>query len=181
MKILRFILLTCFLGVISPNVFSQAQSSVRLEYVKKYKDIAIRQMKAHGIPASIILAQACLESADGKSKLAINANNHFGIKCDKYWKGEKVVHTSDDANKYFRKYKQVEDSFKDHSDFLCKRKHYESLFLLDIKDYKGWAHGLKKAGYATNPAYAERLIKIIEEYKLYIYDEEKAENEVWQM
>jgi LysM repeat protein len=135
----------------------------------QYKDIAIRQMGVSGIPASIILAQACLESGDGNSTIAREGNNHFGIKCHN-WKGESIRHDDDEKNECFRKYKKVEDSFKDHSDFIRYRDRYASLFNLNMKDYKSWAIGLKKAGYATNPKYAEQLINIIEEYKLYQYD-----------
>lgn len=143
----------------------------RQEYIGKYKDLAIRQMKAYGIPASIIMAQACLESGDGNSSLAVNANNHFGIKCHD-WKGESVRHDDDEKNECFRKYKHAEESFSDHSDFLRYRQRYSFLFDLDSKDYKGWAYGLKQAGYATNPQYPELLIKIIEDYQLYLFDRE---------
>ena len=147
-----------------------AQNLTREQYIKKYKDIAIRQMYRHNIPASIILAQACLESSDGNSTLAKKANNHFGIKCHDGWKGKKIRHDDDARNECFRKYKKVEDSFNDHSNFLCSRTRYASLFDLPLTDYKAWAHGLKKAGYATDPAYPSKLIKLIEDYRLYDYD-----------
>ena len=150
-----------------------AQNLTREQYIKKYKDIAIRQMYRHNIPASIILAQACLESSDGNSTLAKKANNHFGIKCHDGWKGKKIRHDDDARNECFRKYKNAEDSFNDHSNFLCSRTRYASLFDLPLTDYKAWAHGLKAAGYATNPKYAQLLINIIEEYELYKYDSEK--------
>jgi LysM repeat protein len=128
-------------------------------------------MKTHGIPASITLAQGCLESGDGLSDLAVEANNHFGIKCHKDWTGPTYYKKDDDPGKScFRKYGKAEDSYKDHSDFLRYRDRYAFLFDLDVKDYKGWAYGLKKAGYATNPNYPQLLIKIIEDYKLYQYD-----------
>jgi LysM repeat protein len=129
-------------------------------------------MKISGIPASIIMAQACLESDNGNSMLAVDANNHFGIKCHATWKGEVMYHDDDRAKECFRKYNTPEGSFSDHSDFLRYRDRYAGLFSLSATDYKGWAHGLKKAGYATNPVYAELLIKIIEENKLYELDKE---------
>ena len=127
-------------------------------------------MQEYGIPASITLAQACLESGNGTGRLAREANNHFGIKCHSDWKGQTIRHTDDAKNECFRKYKNPEDSFKDHADFLRYWGRYAFLFELPPYDYKGWAQGLKKAGYATNPQYAELLIKIIEDYKLYQYD-----------
>ena len=154
-----------------------AQNLTREQYIKKYKDIAIRQMYRHNIPASIILAQACLESSDGNSTLAKKANNHFGIKCHDGWKGKKIRHDDDARNECFRKYKKVEDSFNDHSNFLCSRTRYASLFDLPLTDYKAWAHGLKAAGYATNPKYAQLLINIIEEYELYKYDSKQKYSE----
>ena len=147
-----------------------AQNLTRVQYIEKYKDIAIQQMHKHKIPASIILAQACLESSDGNSPLARKANNHFGIKCHDGWRGKKFKQDDDERNECFRKYEKAVDSFTDHSNFLCSRTRYASLFDLPISDYKGWAHGLKAAGYATNPKYAQLLINIIEEYKLYKYD-----------
>lgn len=145
-------------------------SSVRLEYIAKYKELAIRQMKKHKIPASIILAQACLESADGRSTLATKANNHFGIKCHSSWKGKTYRKDDDRRNECFRKYPTIEDSYKDHSEFLKNGKRYSKLFSLPLRDYRKWAKGLKEAGYATDPHYAEVLIKIIEDYQLYRYD-----------
>lgn len=131
-------------------------------------------MKSHGIPASIILAQACLESGNGNSRLAREANNHFGIKCHN-WTGETILHDDDEKNECFRKYSHPEGSFTDHSEFLRYRERYKLLFDLDPLDYKAWAHGLKSAGYATNPNYAQLLIKIIEDYKLYQYDSSSSE------
>lgn len=154
-----------------------AQNLTREQYIKKYKDIAIRQMYRHNIPASIILAQACLESSDGNSTLAKKANNHFGIKCHDGWKGKKIRHDDDAKRECFRKYKNAEDSFNDHSNFLCSRTRYASLFDLPLTDYKAWAHGLKAAGYATNPKYAQLLINIIEEYELYKYDSKQKYSE----
>lgn len=149
------------------------QSAPRLtvaDYIGKYKDIAIRKMKEHNIPASITLAQGLLESGNGNSELALKANNHFGIKCHETWSGP-VFHMDDDeANECFRKYSNPEESFEDHSLFLMTRSRYAFLFQYEVTDYQSWAHGLKKAGYATNPNYARLLIKLIEENKLYEFD-----------
>ena len=141
----------------------------RAEYIAKYKDLAISQMIEYGIPASITLAQGCLESGDGNSTLAREANNHFGIKCHG-WSGPSIRQDDDEKNECFRKYDSPEQSFKDHSDFLRYRDRYAKLFELERTDYKGWAYGLKAAGYATAPSYAQSLIKIIEEYNLSQYD-----------
>ena len=138
-------------------------------YIERYKDIAIAEMEQYGIPASIKLAQALLESGNGNSPLARRANNHFGIKCTPEWDGGKTYHDDDRRNDCFRVYERAEDSFHDHSQFLL-RKRYAALFKLDKDDYKGWARGLKAAGYATNPRYADLLISLIERYELYQYD-----------
>ncbi len=127
-------------------------------------------MKKYKIPASITLAQGCLESGDGNSALARRANNHFGIKCHDGWNGKTYRKNDDSRRECFRKYNNPEESYVDHSKFLTERSRYNSLFDLKITDYKGWAHGLKAAGYATNPKYAKLLIDIIEEYHLYKYD-----------
>lgn len=148
---------------------ASAQKMSRADYIERYKEIAKELMKSHSIPASIILAQACLESGDGNSTLAKEANNHFGIKCHN-WKGDTFLHTDDSVNECFRKYKTPEESFRDHSEFLRYRERYQSLFSLKPTDYRGWAYGLKKAGYATNPNYSQLLIKIIEDYSLFKYD-----------
>ena len=142
----------------------------RKQYIDTYKEIAIVEMNAFHIPASITLAQGILESGNGNSGLAKNANNHFGIKCHKGWTGKSVRMDDDAKNECFRKYKNAETSYKDHSEFLTTRSRYAFLFDLKITDYKSWAKGLKKAGYATNPKYPQLLIKIIEENKLYEYD-----------
>jgi len=142
----------------------------REQYIETYKDIAIHKMKEFGIPASITLAQGLLESNNGNSALAVDANNHFGIKCHKEWNGKRYYMDDDEKNECFRKYKNVVESYKDHSLFLTQRDRYSSLFDLDITDYKGWARGLKKAGYATNPKYADLLINIIEDNYLYEFD-----------
>ncbi|MDR1055222.1 MAG: glucosaminidase domain-containing protein [Prevotellaceae bacterium] len=142
------------------------------EYIDTYKNIATELMQKSGVPASIILGQACMESSYGNSELTIKGKNHFGIKCYNSWNGEKVYYDDDAKGECFRKYKKDEDSFTDHSDFLRYNKRYASLFELDPTDYKAWAKGLRSAGYATNPQYTELLIKTIEENKLYLYDKE---------
>ena len=148
-----------------------AQRITPEEYIQTYKDIAIREMKTHKIPASITLAQGLLESGAGNSALAREAKNHFGIKCHKGWEGDTYYMDDDEKNECFRKYKSPEESFKDHSEFLCGRSRYAALFDLDITDYEGWAKGLKAAGYATNPKYAQLLIDRINLYDLAQYDQ----------
>jgi LysM repeat protein len=140
------------------------------EYIDLYKKIAIDKMKEYRIPASITLAQGILESGSGNSRLAKNAKNHFGIKCHKGWTGKTFYMDDDAKDECFRKYNKVEDSYRDHSLFLTQRGRYSFLFEYDTKDYKSWAYGLKKAGYATNPKYPELLIRIIEKYDLAQYD-----------
>lgn len=158
---------------ISQGAFALGTDSkiTRNQYIDMWREVAIYQMAAHKIPASITLAQGILESADGNSELARTANNHFGIKCHSDWNGEKVFYDDDASNECFRKYPQARDSYEDHSVFL-KRKRYESLFELKTDDYAAWAKGLKECGYATNPKYAQLLIRIIEENKLYEFDSE---------
>ena len=139
-------------------------------YITQYSDIAMSEMRKSKIPASITLAQGILESASGRGRLAVKANNHFGIKCHG-WQGAKIYHDDDRKQECFRKYKKAESSYEDHSDFLTGRKRYADLFKLKQDDYKGWARGLKKAGYATDRKYPQKLISLIERYKLYKYDE----------
>jgi len=148
----------------------QRQRMTRAEYIEKYAATAVREMKATGIPASITLAQGCLESGNGNSTLAVKGNNHFGIKCHKNWKGKTIRHDDDEKNECFRSYKNADESFRDHSDFLRYSDRYASLFNLELTDYKGWAYGLQKAGYATAKTYASSLIQIIEENELWRYD-----------
>ena len=143
------------------------------KYIKTYSALAIEQQKKYKIPASITLAQGLLESGAGQSDLARRSNNHFGIKCHSDWRGGRVYHDDDLRGECFRKYKRVEDSYEDHSKFL-KRSRYDRLFQLKITDYKGWARGLQKCGYATDRAYANKLIKVIEDYQLYRYDTGKV-------
>lgn len=140
------------------------------EYILRFKDDAIKEMLLHGVPASITLAQGMLETGNGNSALAVYANNHFGIKCHAEWTGLTYVQDDDTIDECFRKYSTVLESYSDHSLFLKTRDRYEFLFSLQITDYKGWAYGLKAAGYATDPTYASRLISLIETHKLYEYD-----------
>jgi LysM repeat protein len=149
------------------NTFSFAQNEKALSYINKYKDAAIEEMKRSGVPASITLAQGMLESGYGESELCKKSNNHFGIKCKNEWTGDKVYHDDDYKNECFRAYPSVADSYKDHSDFLKSRPWYVSLFKLESTDYEGWAYGLKKAGYATEKDYPEKLIGIIQNYGLH--------------
>ena len=159
--------------VISTNsAFGQEIS--RKEYIEKYSFLAVKQMYQYKIPASITIAQGILESNNGNSRLATKANNHFGIKCHG-WEGKKIFADDDKKNECFRNYKNVLESFVDHSLFLNKYSRYEFLFDYKITDYKSWAKGLKKAGYATNNKYPELLIKIIEENKLYQFDSKKID------
>ncbi len=148
-------------------------STSGVNYIEKFKDIAIQEMNQYGIPASIKLAQAILESGNGNSYLAMQANNHFGIKCGGVWNGKSITRSDDHPNDCFRVYNSPEESFRDHSAFLL-RKRYENLFKLDKDDYRGWAKGLKAAGYATNPRYPELLIDLIERYELYKYDRQET-------
>lgn len=143
----------------------------RSDYIKKYKDLAIMEMRRSKIPASITLAQALLESDNGNSTLARKANNHFGIKCHSDWKGPKVHHDDDRRGECFRKYKTVYESYADHSDFIVGGARYAFLFELSPTDYKSWAKGLQKAGYATSRTYASMLIRIIEDNQLYVFDQ----------
>jgi len=178
--VLSFIFFLTF----SISLFAENEGNTdRQQYIDKWKKVAMKQMKLHGIPASITLAQGILESRNGQSTLTKKSNNHFGIKCHD-WKGKKVYADDDKKNECFRKYKNADESFEDHSQFLL-RKRYAGLFELKKSDYKGWAKGLRKAGYATDPAYAKLLIKLIEENNLHQYDKmvlkgkyEPAEEEV---
>ncbi len=141
------------------------------DYIEEYNDIAIAEMLRFKIPASITLAQGILESNSGRSRLTVRGNNHFGVKCHSSWKGKRIYHDDDAKQECFRKYKHPLTSFRDHSLFLFDRKRYAALFDLKLTNYKGWARGLKKAGYATDPKYPVKLIRIIEDYELYKYDD----------
>jgi LysM repeat protein len=166
LKLFAILLLIC---CISTGVNAQTQNKTYLNYIDKFKDEAIRQQKKYKIPASITLAQGLLESGAGNGKLAKLSNNHFGIKCHGVWQGEKVYHDDDEQGECFRKYDDPFQSYEDHSLFLLKPR-YADLFSLCPTDYKGWARGLKKAGYAEDPAYPQKLINLIERYELYKYD-----------
>jgi hypothetical protein len=150
--------------------FLKAQDISVEEYISTYKNVAVAEMKRSGIPASVTLAQGILETEHGNSELVKKSNNHFGIKCKSDWTGESVRHTDDAPNECFRKYSNAADSYKDHSDYLKTSPRYASLFQLNISDYKGWAYGLKRAGYATNPRYPQIVISNIEKYNLQQYD-----------
>ncbi|MEA3505758.1 MAG: glucosaminidase domain-containing protein [Bacteroidota bacterium] len=163
--------------IFSFNAFSQDAYKLRERYIREYKVMAINEMNRYGIPASITLAQGILESGAGGSRLATKAKNHFGIKCHKSWKGKKIYQKDDVLRDCFRVYNDESESYRDHSEFLFNRSRYAFLFELEITDYKGWARGLKKAGYATNPKYSRLLIKLIEDYKLYRYDEKYSPDE----
>ena len=154
--------------------FAQSSKNAYTAYIHKYKSEAVRQMNKYRIPASITLAQGLLESAAGESRLARLANNHFGIKASSDWTGPYILNNDDRPNEKFRKYGSVEQSYEDHSQFLLKPR-YKELFSLDITDYRGWARGLKKCGYATNPRYADNLVSIIERYDLAQYDTKKSQ------
>ncbi|WP_282037986.1 glucosaminidase domain-containing protein [Saccharicrinis aurantiacus] len=169
---IRFSILL-FVGTLLCNLSAAQERYSTPDYIKKYSDLAVKEMKRTGIPASITMAQGILESGNGNSTLARKSNNHFGIKCHSDWKGKKVYHDDDAKGECFRKYAKVYDSYIDHSEFLTGKQRYASLFTLKTTDYKGWAHGLKKAGYATDPKYAHRLIKIIEDYNLHKLDDKK--------
>lgn len=154
------------------NLFAQSKKRISVdEYVNTYKDAAIAEMKRSGIPASITLAQGMLESENGNSRLTREGNNHFGIKCHD-WSGQGIYKDDDSRNECFRKYKSADESFRDHTDFLLSRQRYSSLFEYKTTDYKNWAKGLKKTGYATNSKYDALLIKIIEENKLHQFDQD---------
>ena len=167
-KLVLFLFIICVLPLSSQNVTK--------EYIDRYKDFAIAEMSMYSIPASITLAQAILESGNGKSRLAKEANNHFGIKCHSNWNGKKVYADDDEKQECFRKYSSVKESYRDHSLFLADRDRYAFLFEYKTSDYKSWARGLKKAGYATNPKYPSLLINLIERYNLNMYDE-RLEND----
>lgn len=167
----KIILLFTLLSVVLLSAVAQNSSvKERTEaYINNYKDLAIQEMLRTGVPASIKLAQGILESQFGESTLAKNANNHFGIKCKTEWTGDKIYQDDDARGECFRVYKSAEESYRDHSDFLKTRPHYSFLFKLEPTDITGWAYGLKRAGYATNKTYPERLLRVIEDYQLHQY------------
>ena len=163
----------CLLSVVLLPLALNAQT-LQQKYIDTYAELAVQEMYRSGVPASITLAQGMLESGNGRSTLAVKANNHFGIKCHNGWKGGRVYHDDDAKGECFRKYSHASESYRDHSDFLRYRDRYKFLFDLKPTDYKGWAYGLKKAGYATDPGYAEKLIQLIELYDLFHYDVETS-------
>ena len=164
--------LCCFFTFLfaSTAVFGQIRVKTYEDYIDRHNGIAVKHMIEYNIPASITLAQGLLESGAGMSDLAKKSNNHFGIKCHRNWTGKRVYAADDTPNDCFRQYDKVEDSYKDHSVFLSTGSRYRELFDLPITDYKSWARGLQKTGYATDRAYANKLIKLIEDYELYLFD-----------
>lgn len=174
MKSLKYILVCCLAGMALSLGAAQRKNKAYEDYIRQYHKIAVEEMKRYHIPASITLAQGLLESGAGRSELARKSNNHFGIKCGRSWDGRTVRADDDAPNECFRAYRHAKDSYRDHSKFLCTGARYAFLFRLKITDYKGWARGLKKAGYATDPRYADRLINIIELYDLDRYDSKKG-------
>lgn len=155
---------------------AQRRNSQYLDYIEKYKDEAVEQMQRYHIPASITLAQGLLESAAGRSTLTRKSNNHFGIKCGSGWRGRRTYHDDDARGECFRVYKNARESYEDHSRFLAGKQRYAALFQLKTTDYKGWARGLKKAGYATSPTYATKLIELIELYELDRFDDSRLQD-----
>lgn len=164
--------LSVFLTTVSP-IWGQKRHSHYISYIEKYQEEAIDQMQRYHIPASITLAQGLLESGAGQSILTRKSNNHFGIKCGSRWTGKKTYHDDDARGECFRVYKNARESYEDHSRFLATNRRYADLFKLKVTDYKGWARGLKKAGYATSPTYATKLIELIELYDLQRLDNAK--------
>ena len=172
----RIVLMIMALLVLSVTVIGNPApgKSVQRVYIDQFASLAVEEMYRSGVPASITLAQGLLESNSGQSVLAVKGNNHFGIKCHSNWKGKKMYHDDDKKGECFRVYPSPEQSYKDHSDFLRYRERYAFLFDYKATDYKSWAYGLKKAGYATDPAYPKKLIQIIEEYGLHEYDKKPS-------
>lgn len=174
MRLIEKILLTVALLSATLVLPAQKRNKQYEDYIHKYKELAVEQMDRYHIPASITMAQGLLESGAGRSKLTRASNNHFGIKCGANWRGRKTYHDDDARGECFRVYKNARESYEDHSRFLSTRGRYSFLFKLKPTDYKGWAYGLKKAGYATNPRYAVQLINIIELYDLDELDTKKG-------
>ncbi len=171
-KMFRLLVPVTLVFLSCANILAAAPGRMsRQEYIDKFAKLAVQEMIDHHIPASITMAQACLESSDGNSELTRMSNNHFGIKCRNNWTGPTVRHNDDEANECFRKYKTPDESFRDHSEFITSSPRYSFLFGYDIRDFRKWANGLKKAGYATDPAYPAKLIKIIEDFRLYELDQ----------
>lgn len=168
----RFVLLLLSVLVSSVSIAQMRWNQAYQQYINQYKDLAIHEMLRYGIPASITLAQGLFESSAGRSELSVKGNNHFGIKCHG-WEGRGTYHDDDEKGECFRAYDNVLQSYEDHSRFLKDNSRYASLFRLSRTDYQGWAYGLKACGYATNPKYAQKLIEIIQLYRLYEYDSAK--------
>lgn len=174
MKSRRAIIIVTLFATLAATATAQVRQS-REEYIERYKSIAVKHMERYGIPASITMAQGILESDAGNSQLSLSSNNHFGIKCKKSWTGKKVYHDDDAKGECFRAYPSVEASYLDHAEFLDSSPRYDSLFAYPSNDYRSWARGLKAAGYATAPDYAERLITIIEKYNLHLLDQQDGD------
>ena len=174
MKIITFIISVLLCVPVFAGHATKSEKSPQEIYIEQFATLAIEEMYRSGVPASITLAQGLLESRYGLSELAVKGNNHFGIKCHNNWSGKKMYYDDDRRGECFRKYQSPEQSYRDHSDFLRYRDRYKFLFDYKITDYKSWANGLKKAGYATDPSYPSKLIKLIEDYKLYEYDKKPA-------
>ena len=166
--IVRLTFFFIFLSVVCVNAQNKTE-----QYIQKYSNAAVAEMERYSIPASITLAQAILESGNGESRLAVDGKNHFGIKCHSNWNGKTIIEDDDEKGECFRKYSKVAESYRDHSLFLTERGRYSFLFEYRKTDYKKWAKGLKKAGYATNPKYPKLLIDLIERYSLYNYDKDE--------
>lgn len=160
--------------ILSASYVPAPDKSPQTIYIEQYANLAVKEMYRSGVPASITLAQGLLESGYGLSELAVKGNNHFGIKCHNNWSGGRMYYDDDRKGECFRKYASAEQSFRDHSDFLRYRERYGFLFDYKVTDYKSWAYGLKKAGYATDPSYPKKLIKLIEDYDLHVYDRKPA-------
>lgn len=182
MKKLNYLVVVLLTGFL---MISTRPVTVQEKYMDRFKDIAMVEMKRSGIPASIKMAQGILESMAGRSELAVNANNHFGIKCKSSWQGETYLYKDDDRDSSgnlmhscFRLYPSAEDSYYDHSEFLRNRSRYNVLFSLEITDYVAWANGLKKCGYATDPTYPAKIIQTIEKYNLYVLDQEVLKSQL---
>lgn len=174
-RILFFLIFV--LTFITSSAQTQQQKTLAEAYLRKYASLAVKEMQRSGVPASITLAQGMLESSYGNSELAVKANNHFGIQCHDDWTGKSYEHMDAGELRQFRQYKSVLESYADHSDFLANKSRYSALFKLDRTDYKAWANGLKQAGYAEDPDYASKLIRMIEMFRLYEYDNVKESPE----
>lgn len=171
-----FVLLVMLLSLVAQPLHAQQRNQLYMNYIEQYADEAVEQMHRYRIPASITLAQGLLESGAGRSQLTRKSNNHFGIKCGSDWRGKRTYHDDDARGECFRVYKNALESYEDHSRFLAGKSRYASLFKLKTTDYKGWARGLKKCGYATSPTYANQLINLIELYNLDRFDHAKLKS-----